>query len=61
LAGNTYAPTVGAETKTVVTALQRIANEFSHRERKVPMSAPVFKSNAMARFSAVKYDRFAED
>jgi hypothetical protein len=45
----------------VVTALQRIANEFSHRERKVPMSAPVFKSNATARFRAIKYDRFAED
>jgi hypothetical protein len=45
----------------VVTALKYIAYEFSHREWKMPMRAPIFECNAAARFGAIKYNWLAED
>ena len=61
LAGNADTAAVGAETKPVVVALQRVANELSHRQRHMSVRTAVLERDRTAVLGAEQNDRLAEN
>ncbi len=61
LARNTDTAAIGAETQPVVMALQRVADELSHRQRQMAVRTAVLERDRTAVLGAKQNDRLAEN